>query len=115
MKELKFKFDLDSKVAVYVPSTVNVNESCDSSAMVRRVLSKLSELFGGATATKAIGGWMSLEAGLVTEEVTIVYSFCKSDDFANHFNEILELCEAIKVEMSQEAVTLEYNGQIKFV
>lgn len=47
MKELKFKFDLDSKVAIYVPSTVNVNESCNNSAMVRRVLSKLSELFGG--------------------------------------------------------------------
>ena len=47
MKELKFKFDLDSKVAIYVPSTVNVNESCNNSSMVRRVLSKLSELFGG--------------------------------------------------------------------
>lgn len=115
MKELKFKFDLDSKIAIYVPSTVNVNESCNNSAMVRRVLSKLSELFGGATATPAIGGWMSSEAGLVTEKITIVYSFCKAEQFGEHFDEVLGLCEAIKREMSQEAVTLEYNGQIKFV
>jgi hypothetical protein len=35
--------------------------------------------------------------------------------FGEHFDEVLGLCEAIKREMSQEAVTLEYNGQIKFV
>lgn len=115
MKSLKFKFDLDSKVAIYVPSTTNVNESCDNSAMVKRVLAKLSDLFGGATATDAIGGWNSLECGLVTERVTIVYSFCKSEDFANHFDEVLGICEAIKEEMSQEAVTLEYNGLVKFI
>ena len=115
MKTKKFVFDLDSKVAIYVPSTNNAVESCDNTGMVKRVLSKLSDMFGGATATDAIGGWNSIEHGLITERVTIVYSFCKSEDFANHFDEVLELCESIKSEMSQEAVTLEYNGQVKFI
>ena len=57
MKELKFKFDLDCKFAVYVPSTTDVNNTCDNADMVKYVLS----------------------------------------------------------EMGQEAVTLEYNGQVKFV
>ena len=47
MKTKKFVFDLDSKVAIYVPSTTNAVESCDNSAMVKRVLSKLSDYFGG--------------------------------------------------------------------
>lgn len=115
MKTKKFVFDLDSKVAIYVPSTTNAVESCDNSAMVKRVLSKLSDYFGGATASDAIGGWNSIEHGLITERVTIVYSFCKSEQFADHIDDILELCEAIKSEMGQEAVTLEYNGQVKFV
>ena len=115
MKTKKFVFDLDSKVAIYVPSTNNAVESCDNSGMVKRVLSRLSELFGGATASDAVGGWVSMEHGLITERVTIVYSFCKSEVFADNIDAILDLCEAIKTEMNQEAVTLEYNGQVKFI
>lgn len=115
MKTKKFVFDLDSKVAIYVPTTNNAVESCDNAEMVKRVLTTLSNLFGGATATDAIGGWVSTEHGLITERVTIVYSFCKSEAFANNIDAILELCEAIKSEMNQEAVTLEYNGQVKFI
>lgn len=115
MKAKKFVFDLDSKVAIYVPSTNNAVESCDNTGMVKRVLSELSELFGGATATDAIGGWVSTEHGLITERVTIVYSFCKSEQFAANIDRILDLCETIKSEMNQEAVTLEYNGQVKFI
>lgn len=46
MKSLKFKFDLDSKYAIYVPSTTDVNHSCDNTEMVKYVLSELSKLFG---------------------------------------------------------------------
>ena len=115
MKAKKFVFDLDSKVAIYVPTTIDAVTKCDNSEMVKRVLTTLSNLFGGATATDAVGGWVSSEHGLITERVTIVYSFCKSEVFADNIDAILELCEAIKSEMSQEAVTLEYNGQVKFI
>ena len=115
MKAKKFVFDLDSKVAIYVPTTNNAVEACDNSEMVKRVLMTLSNLFGGATATDAVGGWVSTEHGLITERVTIIYSFCKSEAFASNIDAILELCETIKNEMNQEAVTLEYNGQVKFI
>ena len=115
MKELKFKFDLDCKFAVYVPSTTDVNNSCDNAEMVKYVMSELSKLFGGATASRAAGGWMSAEHGLILEEVTIVYAFCTSEQASEHFADVYAICEKIKREMSQEAVTLEYNGQVKFV
>lgn len=73
------------------------------------------QLVRGATATDAVGGWVSDTHGLITERVTIVYSFCKKEDFADHIEDILDLCETIKHEMNQEAVTLEYNGQVKFI
>lgn len=47
MKAKKFVFDLDSKVAIYVPTTNNAVEACDNSEMVKRVLTTLSNLFGG--------------------------------------------------------------------
>lgn len=115
MKELAFKFDLDCKVAVYVPSTVNVNEQVDNSDYVKRTIGELADLFGGATATQAVGGWRCANGELVIENTTIVYSFCTSEQLREHFNDVYGICERLKAEMSQEAVTLEVNGQVKFV
>lgn len=115
MKTLKFKFDLDSKVSVYVPSTVNVSEQVDNSEQVKNVIRELSQLFGGATATQAVGGWVSESGETILERVTIVYSFCTSEQLREHFEDVYGIAQRIKQEMSQEAVTLEINGQVKFV
>lgn len=53
--------------------------------------------------------------GLVVENVTIVYAFCTPESFGEHFEEVYTLATEIRDEMKQEAVTLEYNGQVKFV
>ena len=115
MKQLKFKFDLDCKVSIYVPSTVNVNEVTDNSMQVKKVISELAAMFGGATASKAVGGWVCTTGETVLEEVTIVYSFCTSEQLNKHFGDVYQIAERIKKEMAQEAVTLEVNGQVKFV
>lgn len=52
---------------------------------------------------------------LVVENVTIVYAFCTPESFGKHFEEVYTLATEIRDEMRQEAVTLEYNGQVKFV
>lgn len=115
MKSLKFKFDLNSKVAIYVPSTINVNETTDNTAQVIRIIRRLAELFGGATASDAVGGWVAEDGQTVIEKVKIVYSFCTSDQLKEHISTIIAICEELKTEMSQEAITLEINGQVKFV
>ena len=115
MKHKAFKFDLDSKVGIYVPSTQNVNESVDNSEQVKSVIKELSVLFGGATASDAVGGWVTESGEIVVEHVTIVYSFCTSEQLKDHFDDIYSIAQRIKKEMTQEAVTLEINGQVKFV
>ena len=115
MKTKKFIFDLDCKFAVYVPSTLNVNESTDNSIQVKEVLKELSTLFGGATATEAFGAWVCDNGELVTEKVTIVYSFCTSEQAREHIQGVVKICEELKKEMNQESITLEYNGQVKFI
>lgn len=115
MKTLKFKFDLDSKVSIYVPSTQNVNVPIDNSEQVRSVITELSRLFGGATATQAVGGWVSESGETILEKVSIVYSFCTSEQLREHFEDVYGIAQRIKDEMQQEAVTLEINGQVKFV
>jgi hypothetical protein len=115
MKQQLFSFDLNSKVAIYVPSTINVNEECDNTQYVKNTIKQLSTWFGGATATPAIGGWVSAAGEVVVENVSIVYSFCTTEDLQKYAADIIELCKTIKHEMRQEAVTLEINGQVKFV
>lgn len=115
MKTLNFKFDLNCRFAVYVPATDNVNEQIDNTAEVKRVIGELSDLFGGATATPAMGGWRCENGDVVVEKTTIVYSFCTSEQAAEHFMEVYDICMRLKKDYHQEAVTLEYNGQIKFV
>lgn len=103
MKTLKFKFDLDSKVSIYVPSTKEVSEQIDNTEQVKSVIRELSSLFGGATATQAVGGWVSESGETILERVTIVYSFCTSEQLREHFEDVYAIAQRIKEEMTQEA------------
>ena len=76
-----FKFDLNAKVAIYVPSTTEVNVPTDNKEFVNKVMTKFSEWFGGCTSTPAVGGWVSNSGALVVENVTIVYAFCTPESF----------------------------------
>ena len=114
-KHLKFKFDLDCKVAIYVPSSVNVSETTDNEQQVLNIIKQLSLLFGGATASDAVGGWVANDGGTVIEKVKIVYSYCTTEQLKTNIDVILQICETLKKEMLQEAITLEINGQVKFI
>lgn len=62
------------------------------------------------------GRWLGVELGCACgRDVTIVYAFCTPESFGEHFEEVYALAVEIRDEMKQEAVTLEYNGQVKFV
>lgn len=115
MKNLKFKFDLDSKVAIYVPSTINVDEVTNNEKQVLNIIRELSTLFGGATASDAVGGWVAENGNTIIEKVKIVYSFCTTEQLKDNIDKILQICENLKTEMKQEAITLEINGQVKFI
>lgn len=115
MKELAFKFNLNCKLAIYVPSTVQVSQACDNSDMVNQVMLQMSELFGGATSTPAKGGWKAASGELIIEDVTIVYSYCTPEQASEHFERVIQICKQVKHAMQQEAITLEYNNQIAFI
>ena len=52
---LKNVFSLSSKVTVYVPATININKEIDNKEFVDRAATLLSDCFGGATSTDALG------------------------------------------------------------
>lgn len=108
-------FKLSSKVTVYVPSTIDINVEIDNTEYVNKTLKLLSECFGGATQTNALGCWVSPTAGLVKEKTTLVYANCTDNDLNEKIEKIIDWCEAMKNELSQDAIALEINGELYFI
>lgn len=111
----KYSCNLKNRVAIYIPSTVNVNQAIENSCYVNIIAEKLSDIFGGATAIEASGFWISDKIGLVAEKITIVYAFCDYETLEKHEKTIVTLCNWLKSELTQEAISLEYNNELFFI
>ena len=94
---------------------MDVKKPVDNTEKVLEIIKELCTIFGGATASNAFGGWVAKSGEVVTEKVTIVYAFCSSEQLVENINTVYDICLDLKKSMKQEAVTLEINGQIKFV
>lgn len=112
---LKNVFSLSSKVTVYVPATININKEIDNKEFVDRAATLLSDCFGGATSTDALGYWTSPTAGLVKERTTMVFAYASEKDLRNKLDQVIDLCEDLKKEMTQDAIALEVNGEMFFI
>jgi len=115
MKQLINLIPLNHKVAIYVPSTVKVDKKVSNRKQVDATLTRLSQLFGGATSTKAQGSWVTETGKLVKEQITVVYAYCTEDLLQAHINDVTGYCEALKAEMEQEAISLEVDNQLYFI
>lgn len=112
---LKNCVKLSCSVRIYVPSTVNVDQAADTGEWVDRSLAFLSECFGGATSTKALGAWVSNNGSLVKEGVTIVFAYATQEKLEERIDNVYSFCLDMKGALSQEAIALEVNGEMYFV
>ena len=94
-------YDMDNKVSIYVPSTVNVNQRINNNKQVLSIIKQMSLLFGGATSYKCTGGWVADNGEIVTEQVNIVYSFCDKKSLQDNLPKVINICQQIKKDMSR--------------
>ena len=113
--KLKNLFKLSSKLTIYVPSTVDITKEIDNTAYVNRTAELLSSCFGGATSTTALGYWTSPSSGLVKEKSTIVFSYCSDEQLEKNIEKVVDFCDNLKKELSQDAIALEINGDMYFI
>ena len=113
--KLQNMFKLSSKVTVYIPSTMDVNKTIDNSQYVNQAASLLSKCFGGATSTPALGYWMSNTVGLVKEKTTMVFAYASESDLQTKIDQVIDYCEKMKKELTQDAIALEINGEMYFI
>lgn len=55
MKTLKNCIKLSCSVKIYVPSTINVDKDFDNIEWIDKTMVFLASMFGGSTATNALG------------------------------------------------------------
>lgn len=114
-KRLEKLQPLRHRVAIYVPGTNGINTAADNARYVKMAAATLSNLFGGATATPAIGYWMSDAAGLVEEKTTVVYAYAGNEALEDKLGAVIEFCEGMKEELKQEAISLELDSALYFI
>lgn len=115
LQEVYRRLSLNHAVALFVPSTMDVNQHTDNSTQVQAALSFLGNLFGGATSSNAEGAWRSEESGLVTEQVTIVRTFVSKKALDSHLDDVLSFASDLKRDMKQEAVAISVDNQLILV
>ena len=101
---------LKKKVSIYVPSTMHDGPAPENvvNYYINDTLKKLSAMYGGATATTVFGSWYSQELNkLITEKITICYSFCDEYDQ----EKLVAICNNLKTVFEQETISLELSDQ----
>lgn len=114
-KRLEKLQPLRHRVAVYVPGTNGVNTAADNARYVQMAAATLSNLFGGATATPAVGYWLSDAAGLVEEKTTIVYAYAAGADLEHGLDVVIDFCADMRAELQQEAISLAIDDSMYFI
>jgi hypothetical protein len=105
----------NQQIGLYIPTTVNVNQSADTQACLQKTLAFMGQLFGGATSNLAQGIWSSESAELVSETITIVKSYVTQSDLDRHLPAVIEYVESLKDELKQEAMALEVNQKLMLI
>ncbi len=115
LQEVHRRLSLNHTVALFVPSTMDVDQEVDNQTQVQEALSFLGNLFGGATSSNAQGAWRSEDSGLVTEQVTIVKTFVSKKTLDAYLDEVFNFASELKVSMKQEAVAVSVDNQLILV
>jgi hypothetical protein len=111
-------FHLPLELSVYVPSTQDVDKVISDSeldARVNEVSKYLATIFGGFTKSDKIGGFMSSQSELVTEEVVPVVSFATKKDYEANKNKLVTKLSEWARKWGQEAIGFEFEGDLYYV
>ncbi len=102
-------------IAVFIPTTMDVDKPINTDVYVKDVLNFMAERFGGATCREASGVWNSGEVGLVGETVNIVESYMNREDMNTYLDEVVALVKKLKLELGQEAMALEVDRKLTLI
>jgi hypothetical protein len=111
-------FHLPYELAVYVPSTKDVDKNITATelrARVKEVEKYLAETFGGFTSAEKVGGYLSSKSSVVTEKVIPVTSFASMLSFKENKYKLVNKMSVWAKKWGQEAIGFEFEGDLYYV
>lgn len=108
---------LTHRISVFIPSTVDGNKPAKRLAKreTKRAAKYFCIYFGGCTAQRAAGYWISDTKGLIQETQTVVFSQCTETDKEAHTAKVLAYAKRLARRMRQEAVTVQIDNEMQFI
>ena len=106
---------LKCKVAIFVPSTININIAIDNTKQVEKTSCFLSGIFGGCTSYNACGKWIDGNNNLISENITICFSYCTKKQLRKAKKDVLNYVKSLCQEMKQDCISLEINNRLYFI
>ena len=111
-------FHLPYEIAVYVPSTKDVDKNITTTelrARVKEVEKYLAETFGGFTSAEKVGGYLSSKSSVVTEKVIPVTAFATMQSFKDNKAKLVNKMSVWAKKWGQEAIGFEFEGDLYYV
>lgn len=105
--------DLTTRVAIYVPSTIDGVKPITTKEFAKRVSRTqrfLNKLFGGTTRVRAQGSYVMRGGKLVKENVAVVESFTTPKSWLKEDKRVLGWVMNKKKKWGQESVSFEYES-----
>lgn len=76
---------------------------------------KLTETFGGSTATEGIGHYRHESGKFAVEQVTIIKAYALDGIDSETADDLRDYAAKIKQRLSQESVLISFSGDIEFI
>lgn len=106
---------LRSRIAIYVPTTIHINQPADTTKYVRLTQAQFSGWFGAQTTTECSGGYTTFMGEGINEKIYKVESFCNTEQLVDHFPDVIALGDQLCRELDQESIAGEVNNKMFFM
>lgn len=106
---------LSTKIAIYVPSTIDIDKPVNNSEWIEKTAVFFSDLFGGCTSFEASGYWIDSNKKLIKEQPVVVYAYTTEEKAQEAEEKIISFVMDMKKEMQQECISVEYCNKLYFI
>lgn len=95
-----------NQIEIFVPTTSDVSNACDTSAWLDAAKKLVSNLFGGFTVYETSGGYVAHNGDLIEEKIFVVTSFTSAKKAKRYHGIVRGFCRNMARELGQESVML---------
>jgi len=103
---------LDHSIGLLIPTTIDIDIPCDTSAYVEQAKTLMAELFEGISWVEKSGMYKSAVVGMVSEKSYMIKSFMTRQALVEQLPKVLTFVGYLQQELRQETMALEIDGKM---